>query len=228
MAEGGIFENVEAPVEQEQIVPRLRLSKDGFYISDLSKIRDAIRANGPEVTLGEIDLIDPTYQGNLIRMYLNFAYQSNSHDPPCNKSIYVLAFGNDVGTWHFDQPVEGLVLPGKPFPGGIDGSYASLGFPHNLPLITKENMTKSIDTMCFYKGKKEETNNILKASLARMIIATSEAIRMLPVQTGMLRAISGYQYQYQYQPDGKAIRNWGGHTLGEGSSEDSEESTPSK
>ena len=220
MAEGGIFENVEAPVEQEQIVPRLRLSKDGFYISDLSIIRDAIRANGPRVTLGEIDLIDPTIPGKPIRMYLNFAYQSNSHLPPCSGSIYVLAFGNAGGTWHFNQPIAGLVLPGNPFPGGISGSYANLGFPHNLPLITKENMTGAIETMFSYTGG--DTGNNLKASLARMIIATSEAIRMLPVQTGMLVVIGGGQYQ----PDGKAIHNWGGRTLGEGSSEDFEESTP--
>ena len=226
MAEREIVENVEAPVEQEQIVPniiyRLRLSEDGSYKSDLSKIRDAIRANGSKVTLGEIDLIDPTIPGKPIRMYLNFAYQSNSHLPPCSGSIYVLAFGNAGGTWHFNQPIAGLVLPGNPFPGGISGSYASLGFPNILPLITKEKMINAIEIMFSYTGG--DTGYDLRAGLARMIIATSEAIRMFPVQTGMLVAIGGGQYQ----PDEEAIRNWGGHTLGEGSSEDFEESPPSK
>ena len=41
------------------------------YCIWFSKIRDAICANGPKVTLAEIDLVDPTIQGKPIKMYVN-------------------------------------------------------------------------------------------------------------------------------------------------------------
>ena len=211
MAEGDVIENVDVPADPEQIAAsgyKLRLNKDGSYVADLGKLRDAIRANGPIPNLQKVQLTFPTLADKPVTLYINFAFQSNSQLEPSSASIYTLAYGTPTGTWHFTQNVPGIILPGAPFPGGIDGSYASLGFPNALPDIKNENLQAAIESMYSYTGGNTDP---LKPGLARMIIAASEAIRMKFVQEGMLTALSGATYI----PDPDAIRNWGGHTLGD-------------
>ena len=66
-------------------------------------------------------------------------------------------------------------------------------------------MTTAIGDMYAYNGDGSKTNSTFKAGLARMIIATSEAIRMQAVQMGMLTAIANGDWKYQ--PDSDAIHN---------------------
>ena len=51
----------------------------------------------------------------------------------------------------------------------------------------------------------------MKTDLARVVITVCEAIRFKSVEEGVLSALGGVNYV----PDGKLIRNWGGHTLGD-------------
>ena len=87
-------EIVDSNVDQEPTTGyRLRLSKDGSYVSVLGKIRDGIRANGTRPVLNIVQLIDPAMPTKVVNLYLNFAYQPNPHFARCTASIYALAIG---------------------------------------------------------------------------------------------------------------------------------------
>ena len=186
---------------------KLRLSKDGSYKSDLQTIRNAIRGNGTHQNLVEIDLTIPSVAS--IKVFLNFAFQSNGSMPASDASLYLLAFNGAANTqWRFNITVPGLPIPGTQLP--MDGSYLSLGYPAPgpLPTITKPNLENAVQNISRFTGP---VTDAIRTDLARVIITVSEAIRFQSVEVGILSALDGKNYE----PDGVQIRNWGGHKLGD-------------
>jgi len=122
----------------------MRLLHGGAYTSDIRALRAQIRANG---TIPNIEIINISHPqtANTVDLHINLAYQPNSNCPPINGSLYTVAFGNLVGTWHFNVGAIGVALPGLAIPGALAGDYGSLGYPLALPNITDANLLAAIN-----------------------------------------------------------------------------------
>ena len=207
----------EAPAQQqddfegvtlETTQYKLRLSKES-YRGDLQDIRDGILENGSKQVLREIELIYDPYKPSSvsIKVFLNFAFQSNSSQPSCNASLNMLVFEDvKASQWCFKIKVDGLAIPGTQLP--MDGSYKEFGYPGDLPTISLENLRSAILNISGFTGK---VNDAIKTDLVRVVITICDAIRIQNVAIGMFGALCGTPYK----PDAESIRSWGGHTLGE-------------
>ena len=97
----------------------MRFVRGGAYNSDIKALRDSIRANGTRQNYLAIPLTHPFSPGAQVDVYINMAYQSNGACGNVNGSLYVVAFGNANGIWHFDHlglaaapPLPGVVMVG--------------------------------------------------------------------------------------------------------------------
>lgn len=187
----------------------MRLQHGGAYTSDIRALRSQIRANGTAPNLGVVTISHPETR-NTVDVHINLAYQSNSQLPPINGSLYTVAFGNLQGIWHFNVGAIGVVLPGHPFPGLLDGSYTSLGYAHSLPNITNANLLNAVETVSHYAGAAPVGANV-RNDMARLIIAVNEAVRFNQVEAGVNGVLGN---NGNYAPPVATIHNWGGHTLG--------------
>lgn len=191
----------------------LRLQRGGAYTSDITSLRRDVRANGTAAALALVTVSHPL-AAHTVDLSINLAYEPNGAMPPIAGSLYVVAFGNPApaGTWHFAVGGVGLPLPGALIPGGLAGSYASLGYPLGLPNLTDANLAAAVDAAATYAGAGPVAPAVLDA-LARLIIVSSEALRFQEVMTGV-DDILGQPAPAQYAPPVATIHNWGGHTLG--------------
>ncbi len=192
----------------------IRLTAGGAYTSDIEALRGLIRANGTPANLERVTVSHPL-AAVTVDLYVNKAYQPNGNLPHANGSIYVVAFGNANGIWHFT--IAGLPLPGGSvaFPGAaLDGSYNSLGFALNpLPQITNASLQAAVNALGNYNGAAGPNAGQL-AQMASLIVAVSEAVRITTVEQGVAGALGTGLAAAPYQPNIGQIRNWGGHTLG--------------
>jgi len=187
----------------------MRLQRGGAYTSDIRSLRNQIRANG---TLPNINVVTVSHplSNHTVDLYLNMAYQPNSHFPPINGSLYVVAFGNTNNIWHFAVGAIGVILPGNPIPGGLTGDYGSLGYALGLPNINDASLRDAVDDVAAYNGAGPVPANVLDG-LTRLIIAVSEAVRIDSVEKGIDGVLGNFS---NYPPPVAQIHNWGGHLLG--------------
>ncbi|WP_066014801.1 ribosome-inactivating family protein [Endozoicomonas atrinae] len=154
---------------------KLFLEKEKYKPS-IYRIRHYIRANGDRYNVQE--LVIETKESGSIRFFINCAFSANTAYSKVNGSLYTLGFGNINGVYLFNLDAE--LLSDIPSPivimNNMDGSYRSLGFVHGLPDIDHESLIDSVNILSGYNGNLAQVNS-LRASLARLIIATNESIR---------------------------------------------------
>lgn len=186
----------------------VRLKSGGAYTADISSLCRQIRVNG---TLPNLQAVTISHPGTAftVDLHINMAYQPNSNLPPINGALYAVAFSNAAGTWHFNVGAIGVALPGVPFPGGIDGSYASLGYAMGLPAITDANLSAAINAVHGYAGG--VVGAPVLDGMARLIIAVNEATRFDAVKSGVDSVLGNAG---SYAPPVATIHNWGGHIIG--------------
>ncbi|MEC4004337.1 ribosome-inactivating family protein [Flavobacterium sp. SUN052] len=188
---------------------QLTLSSGAVYLSNLKTIIDYIKKNGNKPTCHTISISHP--KGIEIQLYMNFALEQNSDCPPKYASLNILGFKTTTG--------EEFVFDINPFPCSefsknattipINGSYKSLGYPLNLPIITDSNLLESITILNQFKGTKEIQKQELDA-LTRLIIATSEAVRFSSVANGINSVLGNSS---NFTPNSFEIIGWGGHSI---------------
>ena len=190
----------------------MRLLKD-VYGSDISSLRDKIRANGTQPHLEIVNISHPK-TNKTVNFYINLAYQPNANANPTSisASLYTVAFANSNGIWHFKLGTIGVHLPGNEIPGALTGDYGSLGYSHDLPNITDENLLTALNNVSDYTGAAPVTTPVLHG-LTRLIIAVNEAIRFLEVENGISSVLNNTR---NYQPPCDTIHNWGGNVLSKG------------
>jgi hypothetical protein len=189
----------------------LRLAPGGAYVSDLTTTCSAIRANGTLVNISRCTITHPLVAGN-IQLLINLAYQPNGNLPLAAASLYVVGFTNAAATYTFDlNPFPGGPLPGAVVLNGLDGSYASLGYPAGFDglLLNDANLQNSIQALQTYTGG--VYTPLFLNSLTRLIIASSESLRLYSVGTAVGNVLGNAN---NYAPNWVTVHNWGGHTLG--------------
>ncbi|MFJ2987223.1 ribosome-inactivating family protein [Collimonas sp. NPDC087041] len=187
----------------------VRLTRGGAYSTDIRALRGQVRANGTNPVLLAVRVTHPL-TANAVDLYINLAYQPNGNLPPANASLYVVAFGNPNGVWHFaGLGGIGVAVPGVAFPGAINGSYASLGYALALPAITDANLLAAVQSVHAYAGA--AVGAPVLDGMARLIIAISEALRFDVVESGVGGVLGNAG---NYAPPVAQIHAWGGHTLG--------------
>lgn len=187
---------------------QIRFLKGGAYNSDLRSLRDAIRANAVNVNCVPITLTHPLAPGQKPVFYLNMAYQANSNMPLVTASLYIVAFRNGAGAgFRFNLPVVPAGAP--PFTLlASDGRYRNLGSDGSFPPITNGNLAESIGAVATYAGG--ALTDAMKKGLVRLLIATSEAVRLSSVESGVAGVLgNGGTYNPPWDP----IHAWGGHSL---------------
>jgi len=189
---------------------KIRLRKTGEYIADIEKLRSQIRINGTKAQLCIITISHP-YTAQKVYMHLNLAFDTNPNNERINGSLYAVAFGNEYGTWHFNVGNIGVDLPGKVFPNNIKGSYKSLGFAEQLPVVSDANLVQAIEDVSRFKGEATVPEKV-KDGMARLIVAISEAARFDKIMNDINRVLA--DRDVKYLPPFKLIHNWGGHVLG--------------
>jgi len=189
----------------------LRLAPGGAYLSNLTTTCNVIRTNGTLVNVSRCTVTHPQVAGN-IQLLINLAYQPNGTLPPATASLYVLGFANAATTYTFDLgPFPGGPIPGVVVLNGLNGSYASLGYPTGFDglLINDANLQSSIQALQAYTGG--VYTPLFLNSLTRLIIASSEALRLNSVGTAVGSVLGN---STNYAPNWLTVHNWGGHTLG--------------
>lgn len=187
----------------------IRFQHGGAYIADIGALRNQIRANGTVAHIQAIPVSHPLQPAANLTVFVNLAYQPNGALAPANASVYLVGIGNANGNWHFN--IGGVAgLPGAAFPGNPDGSYNSLGYAHPpLPNITDATLSNAVAALSGYNGG--ALNAALLDSLARVIVAVSEAARFSDVSGGVAGVLGNAG---AYAPNLGQLHAWGGHTLG--------------
>jgi hypothetical protein len=188
------------------MVMNLRFQADGSYSSDIKQICDKIRSNGARPTLEEIYLIFDKKQ--TVRFYMNLAFSSNPVGGAINGSLYIAAFANGTGIWKFNIGEIGVDFPPGTIELPITGSYSSLEYNNDSSAITNDILRNSVEEVAKYRGG--ELTTPISKSLARLIIATSEAIRILEVKDCISSILGG---KIGVAPNWDKIHSWGGRTL---------------
>lgn len=188
---------------------QLELNKNGMYLSNLNTIIDYIKMNGDKPTCHTITVSHP--KGTEIQLYMNFALEQNSNNPPKYASLNILGFKTNSG--------EEFKFDINPFPCSefskhtnnllISGSYKSLGYPIELPKISDENLFESIEIL---KNLTTTTKigKIQFDAITRLIIATSEAVRFSSVSNGINSVLGNNS---SFNPNPFEIIGWGGHSI---------------
>lgn len=194
----------------------IRFEHGGAYLAGIRELRKRIRANATLATIDAVPVSHPGTGGGFT-LYLNLAFQANGSLAPANASLYAVGFTNanapaaPAGTlpgWRFQ--LAGLAgLPATALPGGIDGSYASLGHANSLDSISGDRLLEDVKRLSAYAGGVVDQN--LKDSLANIIVAVCEAARFDKVAEEIDRVLSD---KSSYPPPLATLRAWGGHTLG--------------
>jgi len=187
----------------------LRLNSNRIYTSDLKTIIDSIKMNGNNAKCHSITLSHP--KGVEIALFMNFALEQNSYNPPTNASLKILGFKIKNG--------NEFLFNINPFPCqnsnknaqkiAIDGTYKSLGFPMELPKITAVNLFESIVILNNYDTVRPIEKKECEA-ITRLIIATSEAIRFSSVANGISSVLEN---DTAFTPNSFEIIGWGGHSM---------------
>jgi hypothetical protein len=187
----------------------IHLKKD-TYLSDIEALRNEIRKNGTLTRIQAITLSHPQKPAT-INVHLNMAYQANGGQdvPKIDGSLYLVAFSNGTGTWHFNEP-KIPNLPGATIPGAFDSSYGSLGHSSSLPEITNGKLADDLAALAGYTGG--AIDQAMKTRLARMLIVVSEAARFANIATSVNDVLSGKKDSFT--ADKTSVSAWGGHTLG--------------
>ena len=188
---------------------QLTLAKNGVYTSDLKTIIDDIRKNGTEPKCHTITISHP--KGIAIELYMNFALEQNRNNPPKNASLNILGFKTNTN--------DEFVFDINPFPCSefsknatkilINGSYRSMGYPMDLPVITDSNLHQSIEILNNFKIANEIQKKELDA-LTRLIITISEAVRFSSVAIGINSVLGN---DTSFTPNSFEIIGWGGHSI---------------
>lgn len=190
----------------------IHLRKGGAYVSDIDNLRNRIRENGTMPQLCVITISHPQTP-RTVNMHLNLAFDANPNNEGINGSLYTVAFGNENGIWHFNVGNIGVALPGQVFPNNINGSYRSLGFAGQLPVISDGNLKQAIEDVSRFDGDDDvAVLGKVNAGMARLIVAISEAARFNKVMNDINRVLAGWTTEYH--PPVDRIRNWGGHVIG--------------
>ena len=187
----------------------LRLRRGGAYLADLDLLRRLAVANGPRAAVLPVAVSHPASAGRF-ELYLNLAYEPDAARPAPAASLCVLGWRNDQGAWHYRVPgVDSL--PDALVPGAYSGSYAGLGYPDELPALTNTDLGRDVARLAAYAGRPLDTR--LRASLARMSVVVSEALRWDSVAAGVnaILVMDG-----SFRPGLSTLRGWDGHTLGAG------------
>ncbi|HEX8490471.1 MAG TPA: ribosome-inactivating family protein, partial [Chthoniobacterales bacterium] len=141
---------------------------------------------------------------------MNLAY--SSVESP-DGSLYTLGFANAHGIYRFDinpWPQTLPAMPGTTALNGVKGSYGSLGYSLTpLPTITMQILKNAVIALANYGAAGGPQIADIKAPLALLIIAVSEAARISSVAQGVAGAIAGTPYTAQMS----TLRSWGGQTL---------------
>jgi hypothetical protein len=188
----------------------IRLRKTGEYIADIESLRTRIRVNGTTAQLCIITISHP-HTARTVNMHLNLAFDTNSNNKRINSSLYAVSFGNENGIWHFNVGNIGVALPGQVFPNNINGSYKSLGFAEQLPVVSDANLKQAIEDVSRFNGGNAVPPKV-KAGMARLIVAISEAARFNKIVNDINSVLAGRTTEYE--PPVDRIRNWGGHVIG--------------
>lgn len=189
-------------------MPDVRFKKGGSYSSDIQKIRSLIRQNGSLNNIATITVSHDKLPGTTVNLFMNLAFQPNSHYPVPNASLYIVAFQNALNTYQFD------IVPAVPgTPAGVlldqDGSYGSFGHNNDLPSISDHTLQQALTAVNGYDGGLPN-QNVLNG-LARLVIAVAEAVRFDEVCDGVEKAVSKDD---TYNPPYNTIHNWGGRFIG--------------
>jgi len=187
----------------------LRLNSGAIYCSDIKTIIESIKANGNKVACHSILVSHP--KGENIELFMNFALEQNSNNPPLKSSLNILGFKNnslkefvfDANQISIDKDKNQLQIL------NLDGSYKSLGFPMELPNITDGNLYESLVILNHCKDA-SEIGIPEHHAIARLLIASSEAIRFCSVAKGV-QSILGTTNTYT--PNSFEIIGWGGHSI---------------
>lgn len=187
----------------------LRLNSGTDYSSDIKSIINSIKANGNRAVCRSIIVSHP--KGEMIELFMNFALEQNSSNPPMKASLNILGFKNHLSReFIFDNNQISISKDTKEIQKlHIDGSYKSLGFPMELPNITDANLYESLVIL----NKCKDANQIGALeyhAIARLFIASSEAIRFCSVANG-IQSILGTTNTYT--PNSFEIIGWGGHSI---------------
>jgi len=72
----------------------LRLNSETDYSSDIKSIINSIKANGNKAACHSIIVSHP--KGETIELFMNFALEQNSSNPPMKASLNILGFKNSL------------------------------------------------------------------------------------------------------------------------------------
>ena len=188
---------------------QLTLNGNDMYLSNLKTIIDYIKINGDKPTCHTITISHS--EKAEIQLYMNFALEQNSNNPPKYASLNILGFKNSSGeSFRFDInpfPCEEILKNANKL--SISGSYKSLGYPTELPKISYENLFESIEILKNYTQKTKIEKPQLDA-IARLIIISSEAVRFSSVAKGVASVLNN---QTNFSPNSFEIIGWGGHSI---------------
>ena len=178
-------------------------------MSDLDVIIHSIKTNGNAKKCNTIIVSHPDCVS--LKLYMNFALEQNSKNPPTKASLTVLGFENSSGK-KFNFKME-------PFPCDefareaqtidLDVSYKNMGYSMELPKITNLNLLESINNLNAYNGSRE-IGRLEIDSIAKMLIITSEAIRFSSVAKGVSSILEN---EVAFTPNLFEIIGWGGHSI---------------
>ncbi len=189
----------------------MRLQHGGAYRTDISSLRNQIRANGTNANIVVVTVSHPLTE-NEVDLHIKLSYSANSQVGGINSSLYTVAFGNHNGTWHFNINDRDIVLPGIALHASIDGSYKQFGHSGELPEITNTNLLGAINAVSNYNGGVGgyPSKGVLDG-LTRLIISVNEAARFDEVERGIDSVLGNSK---SYAPPSETIRSWGGQTIG--------------
>lgn len=188
---------------------QLKLNGNETYLSNLNTIIDYVKINGDKPTCHTITISHS--KKTEIQLYMNFALEQNSNNPPKYASLTILGFKTNSGeNFKFDInpfPCSEFLENATNLP--MSGSYKSLGYPTELPNITDENLFESIEILKNYTSKTKIEKPQLDA-IARLIIISSEAVRFSSVAKGVASILGN---QSSFSPNSFEIIGWGGHSI---------------
>jgi hypothetical protein len=185
----------------------LRLRRGGAYLADLAILRRQALTNGIRPTVLPVTISHPATPERF-QVYLNLAYEADPQRPPPPASLCLLGLRNGHGAWHFQVP--GIdSLPDARFPNGSGGSYAGLGYLHELPALSDADLGEDVVALATYGGR--PLDGTLRASLARTIVVVSEALRFDSVAAGVNAVLVR---EGSFRPRLATLRAWDGHGLG--------------